>query len=90
MADLPLEVRDAIRRALGRSTDQVRKAERDAHTLYRKYGLPPDKWNSLAFHRMALDIGWARSTEAHRWAIFKGLSMLSAFPPVPFPPLAVR
>jgi hypothetical protein len=71
VADLPLEVRDAIRRALGRSTDQVRKAERDAHTLYRKYGLPPDKWNSLAFHRMALDIGWARSTEAHRWAIFQ-------------------
>jgi len=68
---LPLEVHEAVRRAVGRSQDQTKKAKHDANILYHEYNLSPDKWNKLAFHRMAMDKGWAPATEVHRWGIFK-------------------
>ena len=85
MVDLPISVHDAIRRAVGRSKDQARKAEYDAHVLYERYHLLPDKWNSLAFHRMALDNGWASATENHRWGILKRVieALHVAIGPVP-------
>lgn len=68
---LPLEVHEAIRRAVGRSQDQTKKARNDASVLYHEYRLPPDEWSTAAFHRMAMDKGWAPTTEAHRWGIFR-------------------
>jgi hypothetical protein len=55
MHNLPEEVREAIRKAFGHSEHQLWKAERDAETLFRRYGLPPNEWNRLEFHRMAKD-----------------------------------
>jgi len=71
MNDLPISVYTAIRRTVGHSQDQRRKAEYDAKILFNYYDLPPEKWDRPAFHRMAVEKHWSEATEAHRWSIFQ-------------------